>query len=67
MESKIKPSKKSKIKKTSDDVEKMKLEIAEELGLLDKVKQNGWSSLSAAESGKIGGLLTKKKKQEKQK
>ena len=47
--------------------EKMKYEIAEELGLLDRVLQDGWKSLSAKETGKIGGIMTKKmrKKQEK--
>ena len=45
--------------------EKMKYEIAEELGLLDQVLESGWKSLSAKETGRIGGLMTKngKKKQ----
>jgi len=43
--------------------EKMKLEIAEELGLLDKVQSGGWKSLSAKETGRIGGLMTKKKRE----
>lgn len=47
------------IKKPED---KLKLEIAEELGLLDKIKKEGWGNLSAAESGRIGGLMTKKLK-----
>ncbi len=42
--------------------EKLKLEIAEELGLLDKVKQLGWKGLTPKETGRIGGLMTKKKK-----
>ena len=41
--------------------EKMKYEIAEELGLLDKVLKEGWRSLSSKETGKIGGLVTKKR------
>ncbi len=48
--------------------DKIKYEIAEELGLLDKVRQYGWKSLSAKESGRIGGIMTarlkKKLKQE---
>ena len=40
--------------------DKMKYEIAEELGLLDRVLQDGWKSLSAKETGKIGGIMTKK-------
>ena len=43
--------------------EKVKYEIAEELGLLDRVMQDGWKSLTSKETGKIGGLITKKKLQ----
>ena len=42
----------------------MKMEIAEELGLMDKVNATGWKSLTAKESGRIGGLMTKKRKEE---
>ena len=42
----------------------LKIEIAEELGLLDKVKSSGWKSLTAKESGKIGGLMTKRKREQ---
>lgn len=42
--------------------ENMKYEIAEELGLLDKVLEEGWKSLSAKETGRIGGLMTRRKK-----
>jgi len=38
----------------------LKMEIAAELGLLQKVQQVGWSGLSAAETGRIGGLMTKR-------
>lgn len=41
--------------------EEMKYEIAKELGLLDKVLTSGWKSLSAKETGRIGGLITKKR------
>ena len=52
----------NKVKKmTEDDI--MKYEIAEELGLLDKVCDNGWKSLTAKESGRIGGLMAKRKKE----
>lgn len=43
--------------------EKMKYEIAEELGLLEKVLKEGWRSLSSKETGKIGGLVTKKRRE----
>lgn len=60
---------KSKIKGnrelTKDELlrEKIKYEIAEELGLSEKVNKEGWGALSAEETGRIGGLMTKRKKQ----
>jgi len=42
--------------------ELMKYEIAQELGLLDKVMTEGWRALSSKETGRIGGLLAKKKR-----
>mgnify|MGYP002801795545 CR=1 FL=1 len=43
--------------------EKMKYEVAEELGLLDRVLKEGWKSLTSKETGRIGGMVTKRKKQ----
>lgn len=45
--------------------EQLKYEIAEELGVLDKVMEEGWKSLSAKETGRIGGLMTKRRREEK--
>ena len=45
--------------------EKVKYEIAEELGYLDKVMATGWKSLTEKESGRIGGIMTKRKKESK--
>lgn len=42
--------------------EKMKYEIAMELGLQEKVDNLGWGSLTAEETGRIGGIMTKRKK-----
>ncbi|HIT86305.1 MAG TPA: small, acid-soluble spore protein, alpha/beta type [Candidatus Coprocola pullicola] len=42
----------------------MKYEIAEELGLLEKVQKVGWKGLTSRESGKIGGIMGKRKRQE---
>ena len=39
-----------------------KYEIAEELGLLDKVLEQGWKSLTSKETGRIGGMVTKRKR-----
>lgn len=44
--------------------DKMKFEIAAELGLADKVIAGGWRSLTAKESGRIGGLITKKRREQ---
>lgn len=43
--------------------DKMKYEIAGELGLLDQVMESGWKSLTAKETGRIGGILGKRRKQ----
>ena len=40
----------------------MKWEIAKEIGLYDKVLESGWRSLTAKESGRIGGILANRKK-----
>ena len=47
--------------------EQLKYEIAEDLGVLDKVLERGWKSLSAKETGRIGGLMTKRRREEKMK
>ena len=44
--------------------DRLKYEIAEELGLLGKVRETGWKSLSAKEAGKIGGIMTARLKKE---
>jgi len=42
--------------------EALKYEIAEELGLTEKIDVAGWSGLTAEETGRIGGLMTNRKK-----
>ena len=37
--------------------------IAEELGLSEKVDECGWGGLTAEETGRIGGIMTKRKKE----
>lgn len=46
--------------------EQLKFEIATELGLDGKVIEGGWKSLTSKESGRIGGLITKRKREMKQ-
>lgn len=43
--------------------EQLKLEIAAEIGVFEKVMESGWRSLSAKESGRIGGLITRRKRE----
>ena len=52
--------KKAKVETVTD---KLKYEIAEELGLTEKIKEVGWAGLTAKESGRIGGLITVRKRQ----
>lgn len=42
--------------------ERMKYEVAEELGLLDKVLDEGWRSLTSKETGRIGGMISKRRR-----
>lgn len=56
--------KKKKKELTKDDL--LKLEIAEELGLNDRIKQVGWGGLTAKESGRIGGIMTSRKRKNKE-
>jgi len=36
------------------------MEIAKELGILDKVESGGWGSLSNADCGRVGGIMRKR-------
>lgn len=64
---KCEKTKKGNTKKTKilTDNDIMKYEIASELGLLEKVSSNGWAGLTAKEAGRIGGILTARKKKQK--
>ena len=42
--------------------EQLKYGVAEELGLLPRVLEEGWKSLSSKETGKIGGMVNQRKK-----
>ena len=61
-----KTKKKIELDKLSPD-ELLKYEVAAELGIFDKVMRDGWKSLTARETGRIGGLVAKKKKMQKDK
>jgi hypothetical protein len=57
------PAKNKKKAKPLDEREKLKLEIARELGILEQVENEGWDSLSNAMCGKVGGLMSKRLRQ----
>ncbi len=66
MTQEVKRSVKSKMKKRPLDWDNLKIEIAKELGLWDKVVEDGWSALSAVESGRLGGVFSQRKKEQKE-
>lgn len=42
---------------TKDTLDRFKYEIAEELGLMPKIRQVGWGDMTSRECGKIGGKI----------
>ncbi|WP_199241766.1 small, acid-soluble spore protein, alpha/beta type [Desulfosporosinus sp. Sb-LF] len=52
---------KPKVKRI-DPLEPLKMEIAAELGLIDQIQSAGWHSLSAKDAGRIGGLMTQRRR-----
>lgn len=56
-------SKQSKKAKRPNPRDLLKLEIADELGLLAKISQVGWAGLSAQEAGAIGGMMSHRLRQ----
>ena len=67
LEGQPKPSQKSRrrtghtARSQTDPNLKLKTEAARALGLWDKVKKYGWGALTAAESGAVGGYMTRVK------
>ncbi len=49
------------------EVGRLKLEIAEELGLKEKIEKTGWKSLTSRESGAMGGKLSGRMRKDKTK
>ena len=42
--------------------QRLKYDIARELGLLDRVREVGWAGLTAKETGRIGGLMARRRR-----
>lgn len=54
--------------KPLSEEERLKYQVARELGLIEKLMEVGWAGLSTSESGRIGGLVgARKQKQRKDK
>ncbi len=50
------------------ELEKLKYEVAEELGLGEKIVEKGWENMTARETGKVGGQMSRAlRKDEKEK
>lgn len=65
-ESRSKQPKRAKIPKVPKEptpLDRLKLEIATELGLAEKIAAWGWGELTAAESGRLGGILNRRLKE----
>jgi len=45
---------------TREDI--LKLAVADHLGYLGKVREDGWGGLTCAESGRVGGMMTRRMK-----
>ena len=58
---------KPKIKKPKELTQKdlLKIEIAKELGIWEQVERDGWESLSNEACGRVGGIMSKRLREEK--
>lgn len=45
----------------------MKMEIARELGLYEQIEKNGWESLSNAACGRVGGIMSRRLREQRTK
>lgn len=41
-------------------LDRMKLEIASELGIADRVRAQGWSTMTSADCGRVGGQMVRR-------
>jgi small acid-soluble spore protein F (minor alpha/beta-type SASP) len=46
--------------KMDKKLEKLKMEVINELGLFEKVQKNGLNSLTAKEAGRVGGIMSRR-------
>jgi small acid-soluble spore protein F (minor alpha/beta-type SASP) len=48
-----------KMTQREKELEKLKYEVAEELGLEEKIQTKGWENMTARETGKVGGQMSR--------
>jgi len=41
-------------------LDQMKLEIASELGIAERVRSSGWATMTSADCGRVGGQMVRK-------
>lgn len=41
-------------------LDRMKLEVASELGIAERVRSQGWSTMTSADCGRVGGHMVRK-------
>jgi small acid-soluble spore protein D (minor alpha/beta-type SASP) len=41
-------------------LDRMKFEIASELGIAETVRQNGWATMTSADCGRVGGQMVRR-------
>ena len=48
--------------KLMSEAERVKYDVARELGLTDRLLRVGWGGLTAEETGRIGGIIARRSK-----
>ncbi|MBP2634876.1 MAG: Small, acid-soluble spore protein, alpha/beta type [Firmicutes bacterium] len=41
-------------------LDRMKMEVANELGISDRVRSQGWSTMTSADCGRVGGQMVRR-------
>lgn len=52
--------KRKKVNQVITERDRLKMEIAKELGLWEQIEKDGWESLSNAACGRVGGIMRRK-------
>jgi len=45
---------------SENDLDRMKFEVASELGITDRVRSTGWSTMTSADCGRVGGQMVRR-------